>query len=430
MKLFAALAAVLALAAPASAETLYLTAARMIDPASGQVVANPAVVIQDDRIVAVGPAAAVKAPEGAKTIDLAGQTLLPGLIDMHVHLTHREDMRGYRALGVSVPAQAINGVAAAWKTLQAGFTTVRNVGADGFSDVALRDAINTGQVAGPRLFVSGPLIGATGGHCDNNLLPESYHAAGDGVADGPDAIRHKVRENHKYGADLIKLCATGGVLSKGDSVGAQQLTYEEMKAAVDAAHMLGLKVAAHAHGTSGINDAIRAGVDTIEHASLADDESFRLAKAKGAVFDMDIYNDDFILAEGARMGMEPENLAKERSIGRLQRETFKRALQAGVTMTFGTDAGVYPHGDNAKQFATMVAWGMTPMQAIQAATTSAAKALGPLGAGLGSIAPGQYADIIAVAGDPLADVSELTRVKFVMKGGGVYRKDGVAAAGP
>jgi imidazolonepropionase-like amidohydrolase len=248
----------------------------------------------------------------------------------------------------------------------------------------------------------------------------------EGVADGPDALRHKVREVHKYGADLIKLCATGGVLSKGDSVGAQQLTYEEMKAAVDEAHMLGLKVAAHAHGTSGINDAIRAGVDTIEHASLADDESFALAKAHGAVFDMDIYNDDFILGEGAKVGMLPESLEKERSIGRAQRETFRRAVKAGVTMTFGTDAGVYPHGDNARQFAKMVEWGMTPMQAIQAATTTAAKVLGPLGAGLGDIAPGNFADIIAVDADPLADIRTLEHVQFVMKGGVVYRQRGVA----
>jgi imidazolonepropionase-like amidohydrolase len=423
----AALAAGLAavsLAATARAETLYLAAARMVDPASGTVIQNPAVVIKDDRIVEVGPAATLKAPDGARTIDLGSQTILPGLIDMHTHITSRADAGGYRSLGISIPSQAITGVANAYRTLQAGFTTLRNVGADGYADVALRDSINAGETVGPRLFVSGPLIGATGGHCDENLLPESYHAVGEGVADGPDAIRHKVREVHKYGADLIKLCATGGVLSKGDSVGAQQLTYEEMKAAVDEAHMLGLKVAAHAHGASGINDAIRAGVDTIEHASLADDESFRLAKVKGAVFDMDIYNDDFILSEGAKMGLLPENLAKERSIGRLQRETFRRAVQAGVTMTFGTDAGVYPHGDNAKQFAKMVEWGMTPMQAIQAATTTAAKTLGPLGADLGSIAPGKSADIIAVAGDPLTDITELTRIQFVMKQGVVYRKDG------
>jgi imidazolonepropionase-like amidohydrolase len=418
------LAGVLVLAgAAARAETIYLTASRMVDTASGKVLPDPAVVITDDRIVAVGSVSTLAGPPGSRRIDLTGKTILPGLIDMHTHITGRADLHGYAALGVSLPSQAITGVANARKTLQAGFTTLRNVGAPGFADVALRDSINAGETEGPRLFVSGPLIGATGGHCDNNLLPESYHAVGQGVADGPDAVRHMVRENHKYGADLIKLCATGGVLSKGDSVGAQQMTYEEMKAAVDEAHMLGMKVAAHAHGTSGIKDALRAGVDTIEHASLADDESIRLAKAKGLAFDMDIYNDDFILAEGLKVGMLPESLDKERSIGRKQRETFRRAVQAGVIMTFGTDAGVYPHGDNAKQFAKMVEWGMTPMQAIQAATSTAARVLGPLGDDLGVIAPGKYADIIAVDGDPLADVSRLEHVEFVMKAGVVYRQD-------
>ncbi|QUD86414.1 Xaa-Pro dipeptidase [Phenylobacterium montanum] len=419
--------AVMALATAARAETIYLTAAKMVDPASGSVISSPAVLIKDEHIVQVGTAASLAAPADARRIDLGAETILPGFIDMHTHITSRPDSEGYQGLGVSVPSQAISGVAQAWKSLQAGFTTLRNVGADGFADVALRDSINSGETAGPRLFVSGPLIGATGGHCDENLLPYAYHDVGEGVADGPGAVRHKVRENHKYGADLIKLCATGGVLSKGDSVGAQQMTYEEMKAAVDEAHMLGMKVAAHAHGTSGIKDAIRAGVDTIEHASLADDEAMALAKAKGAAFDMDIYNDDFILAEGAKMGMLPENLAKERAIGKLQRETFRRAVKAGVIMTFGTDAGVYPHGDNGKQFAKMVEWGMTPMQAVQAATTTAAKELGPLGADLGAIAPGKYADIVAVDGDPMADVSQLEHVKFVMKAGVVYRQGGQPA---
>jgi imidazolonepropionase-like amidohydrolase len=408
----------------AQAETIYITAARMVDPVSGRVIEGAAVIVQDDKVTAVGTAAAVPAPSGARHIDLAGETILPGLIDMHTHMTSRPEDSGYRGLAVSIPRQAIDGVANARRTLQAGFTTVRNVGADGFADVDLRDAIAEGEIEGPRMFVSGPLIGATGGHCDENLLPYAYHAVGEGVADGPEAVRHKVRENHKYGADLIKLCATGGVLSKGDSVGAQQMTYEEMKAAVDEAHMLGLKVAAHAHGTAGINDAIRAGVDTIEHASLADDESIRLAKAHGAVFDMDIYNDDYILAEGPRVGMLPESLAKERAVGRKQRETFRRAAQAGVIMTFGTDAGVYPHGDNARQFAKMVEWGMTPMQAIQAATSTAARVLGPIGQGLGEIAPGGYADIIAVEGDPTKDVTTLERVKFVMKAGKIYREAG------
>jgi len=422
----AVVAGVVALSGAARAETIYLTAAHLVDTAGGKVIDSPAVIIKDDRIVSVGTAASLPAPADARRIDLAGETIVPGLIDMHTHITSRSDEHGYRALAVSIPSQAISGVANAGKTLRAGFTTLRNVGADGFADVSLRDSINAGETIGPRLFVSGPLIGATGGHCDENLLPEAYHAVGEGVADGPEAVRHKVRENHKYGADLIKLCATGGVLSKGDSVGAQQMTYEEMKAAVDEAHMLGLKVAAHAHGTAGIKDAIRAGVDTIEHASLADDEAIAMAKARGAVFDMDIYNDDFILAEGPSMGMLPESLAKERAIGRLQRETFRRAVKAGVIMTFGTDAGVYPHGDNAKQFAKMVEWGMTPMQSIQAATSTAAKVLGPIGDDLGVIAPGKYADIIAVAGDPIADVSLLEHVQFVMKGGVVYKQDGHA----
>jgi imidazolonepropionase-like amidohydrolase len=415
-------------ASGARAETIYLTAAHMVDPVGGKVVNAPAVVIKDDKIASVGTAASLPAPADARKIDLSGATILPGLIDMHTHITSRPDKEGYERLSVSLPAAAISGVANAAKTLQAGFTTLRNVGADGYADVALRDSINAGETVGPRLFVSGPLIGATGGHCDQNLLPFAYHTVGEGVADGPDAIRKKVREVHKYGADVIKLCATGGVLSKGDSVGAQQLTYEEMKAAVDEAHMLGLKVAAHAHGTSGINDAIRAGVDTIEHASLADADSIALAKQKGAVFDMDIYNDDFILSQGAKMGILPESLDKERVIGRQQRETFKRAVQAGVTMTFGTDAGVYPHGDNGKQFAKMVEWGMTSMQAIQAATATAAKVLGHLGDDLGAIQPGKYADIIAVSGDPIANVAELEHVRFVMKAGVVYRQDDAPVA--
>jgi imidazolonepropionase-like amidohydrolase len=414
----------------ARAETIYLTAAKMVDPASGKVITSPAIVIKDDRIVSVGTAGSLTAPADARKIDLGGETILPGLIDMHTHITSNPDKAGYARLGVSVPAQAVSGVANAEKTLRAGFTTLRNVGAAGFADVALRDSINDGETDGPRLFVSGPPIGATGGHCDENLLPASYHDHKEGVADGPEAVRKKVRENHKYGADLIKLCGTGGVLSKGDAVGAQQLSYEEMKAAVDEAHMLGMKVAVHAHGTSGIADAIRAGVDTIEHASLADADGIALAKTKGAVFDMDIYDDDFILGEGAKMGILPESLAKEREIGRLQRETFKKAVQAGVIMTFGTDAGVYPHGDNGKQFAKMVEWGMTPMQAIQAATTTAAKVLGHLGDDLGAIAPGKYADIVAVAGDPLANVAELEHVKFVMKGGVVYRQDEQAVPRP
>ena len=401
----------------ARAETLYLTAAHMIDTAAGTVVDNPALIIEGDRIIAVGNQSSLAAPKDARRIDLAGKTILPGLIDMHVHITARADQNGYSSLAVTTASEAISGVANAATTLRAGFTTIRNVGAGGFSDIALRDSINRGETIGPRIIASGPAIGATGGHCDNNLLPESYHDVGEAVADGPVAIRAMVRKVHKFGADMIKFCATGGVLSKGDSVGGQQYTLEEMTALVSEAHMLGMKVAAHAHGASGMKDALRAGVDTIEHASLADEEAFVLAKARGAAFSMDIYNDDFILSEGEKMGILPESLEKERSIGLLQRQTFQRAVKAGVTMVFGTDAGVYPHGDNAKQFTKMVQWGMTPMQAIQAATITAAEVLGKDGADLGVLAKGKMADIIAVGGRPLDKISTLEQVKFVMKSG-------------
>ncbi len=293
---------------------------------------------------------------------------------------------------------------------------MRNVGADGFGDVALRDAINDGDTPGPRMIVSGYAIGIQGGHCDDNLLPPEYNDTGRGVADGPWAARAKVREMVKYGADVIKICATGGVLSKGDAAGAQQYTLEEMQAIVAEAHKLGRKVAAHAHGTSGINDAIRAGVDSVEHASLIDAEGIKMAREKGTWLVMDIYNDDYILGEGEKAGFLPESLVKEKEIGQLQRDNFRKAFEGGAHMAFGTDAGVYPHGDNAKQFFYMVKYGMTPMQAIQAATINAADLLGKK-KDVGSIKAGKYADIIAVFADPLADVTSLTKVGFVMKGG-------------
>jgi imidazolonepropionase-like amidohydrolase len=275
-------------------------------------------------------------------------------------------------------------------------------------------------VPGPRIVPATYAIGATGGHCDDTEFPPSIRTPTTNIANGPEEMRAMVRKLRKYGAEVIKFCGTGGVMSKTDQAGAQQYSLEEMKALVDEAHMLGLKVAVHAHGTSGIKDAIRAGVDTIEHASLADEEAFALAKQHGTYFTMDIYNDDYILAEGAKNGMFRESLDKERMIGRKQRETFKAAVKAGVKMLFGTDGGVYPNGDNAKQFATMVTWGMTPMQAIQAATVTAAEALGRTG-DVGAIAVGRYGDLIAVVGDPLADVTVLQSVAFVMKGGEVIK---------
>jgi imidazolonepropionase-like amidohydrolase len=302
-----------------------------------------------------------------------------------------------------------------------GFTTVRNVGSERFDDVALKQGIERGYVPGPRIVPATYAIGATGGHCDYTEFPPSIGTPITAIANGPEELRAMVRELRKYGAEVIKFCGTGGVMSKTDTSGGQQYSLEEMKAIVDEAHMLGLKVAVHAHGTSGIKDAIRAGVDTIEHASVADDEAFALAKQHGTYFDMDIYDDDYILAEGEKHGMFKESLDKERVIGREQRETFRAAQKAGVKMLFGTDGGVYPNGDNAKQFVTMVAWGMSPMQAIQAATATAAEALGRA-PDIGAIAVGRYADLIAVAGDPLADVGLLQSVLFVMKGGIVYKE--------
>jgi imidazolonepropionase-like amidohydrolase len=312
------------------------------------------------------------------------------------------------------------GVSNAKKTIEAGFTTIRNVGSDNFDDVAIKQGIEGGYVPGPRIVPATYAIGATGGHCDTTEFPPSISVPSPQIANGPVEIRATVRKLRKYGAEVIKFCGTGGVFSKTDSVGAQQYDLVEMKALVDEAHMLGLKVAVHAHGTAGIKDAIRAGVDTIEHASLADDEAIALAKQHGTWFDMDIYNDDYILAEGAKNGMFQESLDKERKIGLQQRQTFRAAVKAGVKMIFGTDAGVYPNGYNARQFATMVQWGMTPLQAIQAATVSAAEALGRTG-DVGAIEVGRYGDLIGVAGDPLADVKILQTVSFVMKGGTVYK---------
>jgi len=312
------------------------------------------------------------------------------------------------------------GVSNARKTLEAGFTTVRNVGSANYDDVAIKQGIEQGMIVGPRIVPATYAIGATGGHCDSTSFPPSITTPSPAVANGAEQIRATVRKLRKYGAEVIKFCGTGGVLSKTDTVGAQQYDLTEMRALVDEAHMLGLRVAVHAHGTSGIKDAIRAGVDTIEHASLADEEAFALAKQHGTWFSMDIYDDDYILAEGEKNGVYKESLDKERTIGLKQRQTFQAAVKAGVKMIFGTDAGVYPNGLNARQFVTMVQWGMTPMQAIQAATVNAAEALGRPG-DVGAIAVGRFGDMIAVAGDPLTDVAVLQNVAFVMKGGEVVK---------
>ena len=413
--------ALLANAVPSAAvaDTVVVEADRMVDVLTGRVVDRPQITIVDGRIAAVG-AQGTTLPAGARHVDLKGMTLLPGLIDMHVHLTSDPHFSGYRRLQFTDNFWTVVGVANAQKTLEAGFTTIRNVGSANFDDVAIKQAIEQGIVPGPRIVPATYAIGATGGHCDATQFPPSISAPRPAVANGPEEMRAMVRKLRKYGAEVIKFCGTGGVLSKTDSVGAQQYDLAEMKALVNEAHMLGLRVAVHAHGASGIKDAIRAGVDTIEHASLADEEAFTLAKQHGTWFSMDIYNDDYIMAEGEKNGVYKESLEKERIIGLKQRQTFQAAVKAGVKMVFGTDAGVYPNSFNARQFVTMVKWGMTSMQAIQAATANAAEALGLQG-DVGAIAVGRYGDLIAVAGDPLTDVARLQSVAFVMKAGDVVK---------
>ena len=403
------------------AETTVITADRMIDVANGKVVKQAAVIVTDNIITASGRLKDLTVPNEATRIDLGNATLMPGLMDMHVHLTSDATRHGYKRLEVSLPRAAITGVKHAKATLDAGFTTVRNVGAPGFADVALRDAINAGDVVGPRMFVAGPSLGVTGGHCDSNLLPYEYDNYSEGVADGPWEVRKKVRRNIKYGATVIKFCATGGVLSKGTKVGAQQYTFEEMKALIDEAHLRGLTVATHAHGTNGIKAAIKAGVDSVEHVSLLDDEAIDLAKKNGTYFSMDIYVTEYILGEGEKAGILEESLNKERIVGKTQRENFEKAVKAGVNMVFGSDAGVYPHGDNPKQFARMVKFGMTPIQAIQAATINPARLL-KQEATLGSLEKGKLADIVAVPGNPLDDMSLMEKVGFVMKDGQIVKQ--------
>jgi imidazolonepropionase-like amidohydrolase len=397
----------------------------MLDVRSGTLVDDAVITFAGGRITDIGHGAG--APAGA--IDLTGATCMPGLIDVHDHLTADPKDSGYQSLGVSVPRETLRGVKNARLTLFAGFTTVRNVGADGWSDVALRDAINDGDIEGPRMLVSGPPLGITGGHCDENLLAPEFHWVSEGVADGPWAARTAVRRNIKYGVDLIKICASGGVLSKGDQPGAPQYTLEEMQAIVDEAHKLGRRVAAHAHGTESIKQGIRAGIDSIEHSSLIDDEGIALAKAHGTWLVFDIYNDTYILTEGAKVGMLPESIEKERKIGHLQRENFRRAFLGGAKIAFGTDGGVYPHGDNWKQFPVMVEYGMKPIDAIRAATLNAAEVMG-WSDRVGALEKEHYADLIAVDGNPLTDISVLGKVRFVMKGGEVVRNHAAGAAAP
>ena len=394
-------------------------AGHVLDVKTGKLLANQTLVIEGGKIVSVGGDG--KAPADATLIDLPNATVLPALIDAHTHLT-MDPKFGYEQLAISIPRETLTGAKNARLTLLAGFTTVRNVGADGYTDVALRDAINAGDVPGPRMLVSGPALGITGGHCDNNMLPFEYHAVGDGVADGIAAVQHKVRENIKYGTDLIKVCATGGVLSLGDNPQASQYTLEEMKALVADAHRLGRKVAAHAHGAEGIRWAAEAGVDSIEHGSYIDDAGVAVMKEHGTYLVPTLYLGDWMMENVEQIHMPPALLAKAKEVIPAARKNIAHAFSSGVKVAFGTDAAVYPHGLNAREFAVMVKLGLTPLQAIQAATINAADLLGWSGK-VGILEPGAWADVIAVDGDPLKDVTTLERVKFVMKGGEVVKNE-------
>lgn len=392
-------------------------AARMLDVRSGRMLHDVTVQIEDGRIRQIGQGAAVAPMTDRPYYDLGDVTLLPGLIDMHVHLDSDPSYGGYTGLQFGDRFWSVLTVPHARRTLQAGFTTVRNVGADAWNDVGLRQAIDEGKVEGPRVVTAAYSFGATGGHCDSTYFPPSMEEKSAFNVNSAEEGRKRVREVRKYGAQVIKICATGGVFSRNTEPGQQQMTLAEMQAVATEAHQWGLKVAAHAHGAAGIKDAIRAGVDTIEHASLIDDEGIRLAKQRGAWLSMDIYNTEYTQSEGRKNGVLEDNLRKDREIGDLQRENFRKAHAAGVKMVFGTDAGIYPHGDNAKQFRWMVEYGMTPVEAIQAATVNAAEALGRKDVGV--LEAGRFADLIAVPGDPTVDVTVLEAVPFVMKGGDV-----------
>ena len=403
----------------ALAVDVLISADRMLDVRTGKMVASPQILVRDGRVVEVKQGAGSISALGAKVVALPGMTLLPGLIDMHVHLTSDPTYSGYTGLEFNDRFWSVLGVAHASKTLDAGFTTVRNVGSEHWDDVGLRQAVAAGKVRGPRVVSATYGFGATGGHCDSTYFPPSMKQENPYNADSPEAARRSVRQLRKYGAQVIKICATGGVFSRNTEPGQQQMSLAEMRAVVEEANQWGLQVAAHAHGAAGIKDAIRAGVNTIEHASLIDDEGIALAKKHGAWLSMDIYNTDYTQAEGKKNGVLEESMRKDREIGELQRQNFKRANAAGVKMVFGTDAGVFPHGLNAQQFATMVKYGMTPLQAIQSATVNAAEALASKDVGV--IEKGRYADMVAVVGDPTADVRLLENVAVVIQGGEVVR---------
>ncbi len=409
-------------AAQDTARTL-IRAGHVVDVHTGNEPADQTIIVTGDRITAIAPTASTPKQSGDKEIDLRSMTVLPGLIDVHTHLTMDTNFDPYHELSTSVAKSALIGARNAKVTLEAGFTTVRNVGASGYADVDLRDAINEGLVPGPHMQVSGPLIGITGGHCDENLLPIAYHLQGDGVADGIEAVQHKTRENIKYGADLIKICATGGVLSKGDDPQASQFTLEEMQAIVADAHRLGRKVAAHAHGAQGILWASEAGVDSIEHGSYMNDEDIAMMKKHGTYFVPTAYLIDWMQENGH---LPPFYLQKMKDVSAVEKANAKKAIAAGIKVALGTDAAVYPHGLNAHELDVYVnQFGMKPLAALQTGTVNAADLMG-WSDKVGSLEAGKWADIIAVNGDPLQDVRILQHVSFVMKAGVVYKNEAAA----
>jgi imidazolonepropionase-like amidohydrolase len=421
--LLAVVLAALAGAAGAQAPNrTVIRAGRVLNVRTGELRANQAVVIEGDKITKIAPSGEVTAAAGDTTIDLPDATLLPGLIDMHTHLTFELSSLSYEGLKISTAREALHGARNARRTLEAGFTTVRNLGAKDYADIALRDAINDGDVIGPRIVASGPAMGITGGHCDENLLPPAFHFQGEGVADGVEAVQHRVREIIKYGADVIKICATGGVLSKGDDPNASQYTLEEMKAIVADAHRLGRRVAAHAHGAEGVRWASEAGVDSIEHGHLMDDAAIATLKKNGTYLVPTLFLGEYMEKNMDRSDVPEYSKQKMRDVIAAMRKNTGKAFAAGVKVAFGTDAAVYPHGMNAGEFHVYVSLGMTPLAAIQTATINASDLLGPKFP-VGSLEPGKFADVIAVDGDPSKDVTILEHVRFVMKSGVVYKNE-------
>jgi imidazolonepropionase-like amidohydrolase len=404
---------------PAAQRTL-VRAGHLLDVKTGKLLDAQTLVVVGETIQSIAPSASVPAQPGDAVIDLSGLTVLPGLIDVHTHLTMDTNFDPFHEVTETDAKEAINGVVNAHTTLLAGFTSVRNVGAGGYTDVDLRDAINSGQIAGPHMLVSGPLIGITGGHCDNDLLPIRYHSVGDGVADGIAEVQHMVRQNIKYGADLIKICATGGGLTRGDDPQASQYTLEELRAIVADAHRLGRKVAAHAHGAQGILWAAQAGVDSVEHGTYINDEGIAEMKKDGTYLVPTLYLEDWIVENG---NLPPYSHKKMLEVDAVAKNNIKHAIDSGVKIALGTDAAVYPHGLNAHELDVYVnQLGMAPLAALQTATVNAADLMG-WSAKTGSLEAGKWADIIAVEKNPLDDVRVLQNVKFVMKAGVVYKNE-------